>query len=85
MATEFRGKIKEELWLRSICTDDEPLRKGLRARRDFMMQSREEEGEIGVAAPDVLAEAFDELGDSRQSGGIGANGELAFKSLRTSR
>ena len=61
MSKEIKGKVKERLWVRPVCTDDsEPLRLGRKARRDFKKHARQE-GPVDVAAPDVVDEA-QELG-----------------------
>jgi len=63
MSTEIKGRIKERLWVRSICTDQsDSFRDGQKARRDFKKDCREDKDPIDVAAADVLDEAF-ELGD----------------------
>jgi hypothetical protein len=64
MGTEFRGKVKQDIWTRPVCTDtSDSFRLRQRARRDFLLD-RWEEDEPGadVASPDVLDEAF-ELGE----------------------
>ena len=62
MSKEMKGKVKEKVWVRPICTDDsEPLRLGRKARKDFKKHARQE-GPVDVAAPDVVGEA-QELGD----------------------
>jgi hypothetical protein len=63
MSTELKGKVKEKLWVRTVCTDDsEPFRLGQKARRDFKKHCRIEEREpIDVASADVFDEAFELL------------------------
>ena len=63
MSTELKGKIKEKLWVRSICTDDsESLARGREARKDFKTHCRGDDGPFEVASIDILDEA-NELGD----------------------
>lgn len=60
MSTEFRGRVKPKIWLRSVCTDtSDPFRLGQKARRDFRRDCREDKESIDVAAADVLDEAFE--------------------------
>lgn len=63
MKKELRGKVKRKLWVRPICTDDsERVELGQKARADFKLEAKADEGDIDVAAPDILGEA-QELGD----------------------
>jgi hypothetical protein len=63
MARELRGKIKEPLWNRSVCSDSsESLRLRRMARKDFKRLCRQERIAVDVASIDAIDEC-QELGD----------------------
>ena len=63
MRTEFRGKVKQKVWLKPFCTDQsDTFRLGQQAKKAFRHDCRADGEAVDVAAADVLDEA-QELGD----------------------
>jgi hypothetical protein len=61
MSTEFRGRVKQKIWVRPVCTDrSDPYRLGQLARADFKQACRAEGVPYHVASADVIADAFED-------------------------
>jgi hypothetical protein len=61
MIAEYPGEVKEEVWLRSVCTDDgDSLENRRLAKADFQRACEAEGIRIFVASHDFLADVFDD-------------------------
>lgn len=63
MYNDLRGKVKEAIWNRSVCTDNsDPLPLRRKARKDFWKDCHGEGGSADNVSSDMIEEAL-ELGE----------------------